>query len=259
VCLWPISNRFVYIIVGGWRFNWPISNIKLLIGNSIPGVLALVWARCEGKQQLGAMLSSLFAWRTKTRWYTAAILLPSALFVTSACIVLILFSEKPIVPSILVLLNSLVALPFGPLWEEIAWRAFSLRRLQNHYSHLLSASIIGVYWAIWHIPLWLVALNYLTPTLLLIMSVNLVSWSVIFAFVYDRSGQSLPVTILLHSTILTVQNLVFAAVLRGTIYIIPVAAALSLCVAAILAKKIGDDQFASPNPNASLRRDNLGS
>src|SRR5450755_3285177 len=129
------------------------------------------------------------------------------------------------------LLGCLMALPFAPVWEEIAWRAFALRRLQCRYSHLSSALIIGVYWALWHVPLWLLTLSYLTPTLLLIICVNLISWSVIFSFLYDRSGQSLPVTILLHSTILTVQNLVFFAVMRGTIYIIPIAAGLSTCVA----------------------------
>lgn len=134
------------------------------------------------------------------------------------------------------LINSLVALPFGPVWEEIAWRAFALRKLQGRYSRLASALIIGVYWAVWHVPLWLVTLKYLTITLLLIICVNLIAWSVIFAFLYDRTGQSLSVTILLHATLLTVQNLVAGAISYGTIrIIIPTTAALSVCLAVIVA------------------------
>lgn len=248
VWLWPISNRFFYISFEGWRTNFPLRDQKLLIGNIVPGLLALVWARCEGKQQLGALLSSLFAWRTKLRWYVLAIALPCGVFLTSMCVVLMLFSEKPSQPHVLVLVNSLFSLPFGPLWEEIAWRAFALRKLQCHYSRLAPALIIGVYWALWHIPLWWLTLKYLTPTLWLIICVNVVSLSVIFAFFYNQSGQSLPVVILLHSAINTVQILVFAAVSHGTIYIIPIAAALSLCLAAILARKLAGDQAVSPIP-----------
>ncbi|MGP0021259.1 MAG: lysostaphin resistance A-like protein [Candidatus Sulfotelmatobacter sp.] len=153
-------------------------------------------------------------------------------------VVLMLFSENPRRPPTSILVGCLLALPFAPVWEEIAWRAFALRRLQRRYSRLLSALILGVYWALWHVPLWLLTLNYLTPILLLIICANLISWSVIFSYLYDRSGQSLPVTILLHSTILTVQNLVFFAVMRGTVFIIPIAAALSVCLAIILAGRL---------------------
>jgi membrane protease YdiL (CAAX protease family) len=109
--------------------------------------------------------------------------------------------------------------------------------LQWRYSRLVSALIIGMYWAVWHIPAWLLTLNYLTITLLLIACINLICWSVIFAFLYERSGQSLPVTILLHATYLTVQNLAFATVSYGNIQLIPISAALSACLAAIVATR----------------------
>jgi len=147
------------------------------------------------------------------------------------------FPARLSLPGILVFVNSLVALPFGPVWEEIAWRAFALRKLQCRYSRLVSALIIGAYWAVWHIPLWLLTLNYLTIRLLLIICINLVCWSVIFAFLYDRSGQSLPVTILLHATYLTVQNLAAATVSYGSIHIIPIAATLSACLAIVIANE----------------------
>jgi uncharacterized protein len=256
VWLWPISNWIFQIRLAGWRFNFPVTNLKLLIGNILPGLLALIWAGWEGKPELGAILSSLFAWRTKLKWYVLAIALPSGVFLTSMFAVLMLFSEKPRRPHLLVLVNSIWPLPFGPLWEEIAWRAFALRRLQCRYSCLVSALIIGVYWGLWHVPLWVLTATYHTAPFLLIYCVNLIGWSVIFAFFYDRSGQSLPVTILLHSVILPVQNLVFAAVSHGTVYLGPIAAALSLCVAAILARKLGSDRFVSAQPKWEPPQDN---
>jgi membrane protease YdiL (CAAX protease family) len=237
VWLWPTQQRSVYLFLLGWRVDWPFANLKLVIGNCLPGILALIFSLIQGKQQLGEMLSSLVAWRAQLRWYILSIALPCGVFVASLGVVLILFLTKISRPSITVLLTSLLTLPFGPVWEEIAWRAFALRKLQRRYSRPVSALVLGVYWAVWHIPLWLMTLHYLTTTLLLIMCLNLISWSVIFAFLYDRSAQSLPVVILLHATYVAVQNQVFATVSYGNIQLIPVSAALSVCLAAALARR----------------------
>lgn len=68
------------------------------------------------------------------------------------------------------------------------------------------------------------------------MGVNLVAWSVIFGFLYNRSAQSLPVVILLHGTYMAVQNQVFAT--YGNIHLVPISATLSVCLAAILARRL---------------------
>jgi membrane protease YdiL (CAAX protease family) len=237
VWLLPKSHQGFYVSIQGWRVTWPLDNLRLMIGNCLPGLLALIWASVEGKHQLRDVLSSLVSWRVQPKWYVLAIAFPCGLFVVSSCLVITFYDTKLSWPSALAILNSLVAIPFGPLWEELAWRAFALRKLQCRYSRLLSALIIGVYWAVWHIPLWVVTLNYLTSALLLIICINLVCWSVIFSFLYERSGQSLPVVIVLHATYLTVQNLAFASVSSGTLHVIPIAAALSVCLAVIVANE----------------------
>src|SRR2546426_12026158 len=45
----------------------------------------------------------------------------------------------------------------------------------------------------------LVAQNFRNPQLL-VATLNLTAWSVVFAFLYERSGWSLPVVILLHAS-----------------------------------------------------------
>jgi membrane protease YdiL (CAAX protease family) len=248
VWLWPIDHRLALITkVHGWRSTWPLYNAKLIVGNALPGLLALVWAAVQGKQELRDLLSSLFAWRTKFRWYALAMALPSLVFVLSACAVLALFPGKPGRLSALALVNTLLALPTGPVSEEMAWRAFALRKLQRRYSRLSSALIIGVYWSVWHVPMWLLTVKLLTLVQLLIVCLNLVCWSVIFAFLYDRSGQSLPVTILLHLTYMVVSNQTACVLGMGTIIEIRIAAAISLCLALFFAKRLDPD-----NPTQSL-------
>ena len=203
----------------------------------MPGLLALVWTAVRGKQELRELLSSLFYWRTKFRWYALSMALPSLVFVLSACAVLALFPGKPGRLSALALVNTLLALPTGAVPEEIAWRGFALRKLQQRYSPLSSALIIGVYWAVWHVPGWLLQLKFLTAMQLVIIFGNLVCWSVIFAYLYERSGQSLPVTILLHITYMVVSNQVACVLQLRTTIMIRIAAAISVCLALFFAKR----------------------
>lgn len=241
VWLWPIDHRLALIIkFHGWRVAWPLYIQKLVIGNALPGLLALAWAAMQGRQQLRALLSSLFAWKTKFRWYALAIALPSFVFVLSACVVLLLFPGKTGRLSALVLINTLLVLP-NAISEEIAWRAFALRKLERRYSRLSSALIIGVYWSVWHVPMWLQTLKLLTATQLVIIFVNLICWSIIFVFLYELSGQSLPVTIFLHITYMVVSNQTATVLGLRTITEIRFAAAISVCLALFFAKRLAVD------------------
>jgi CAAX protease family protein len=44
----------------------------------------------------------------------------------------------------------------GPLFEEIGWRGFALARIEASHGPLLASVILGVQWALWHLPEFLV-------------------------------------------------------------------------------------------------------
>lgn len=216
--------------------------VKLVIGNCLPGILAVVWTLSEGKDQFRGMLSTLTRWRTSLKWYVLAVALPCGVSLVALDVVLLYFPKAHSLPPVIDFFKVLLmTLPFGPLWEELAWRAFALRKLESRYSRLVSALLLGAYWAVWHIPLWLVQITR-SPvskfSFLLISMITLIAWSVIFSYLYHRSLESLPVVILLHATYgaATTQAALVAPELD--MYVIYASAALSVCLAAALARAL---------------------
>jgi hypothetical protein len=76
----------------------------------------------------------------------------------------------------------------------------------------------------------------LVPPVLLISCVNVFALSVILAFLFDRSAQSLPVVILFHTIANAVQNQVAAVVPDRYIHMIAIPAVLFVCLAIGLAE-----------------------
>ncbi len=236
VWLWPLRRQgWLALSVFGWDVKIPFLLMKLVIGNCLPGILAVIWVLFEGKDQFRRMLSTLTKWRTSLKWYILAVALPCGVSLVALDAVLFYFPTDHFFPPAIEFFKSLLmTLPFGPLFEELAWRAFALRKLESRYSPLVSALLLGVYWAVWHIPLWLVQLNRFPvdkASYLLTGSVTLLGWSVILAYLYHRSSESLPVVILLHATYGAATTQAALVVPHLSMYVIYASAFLVVCLA----------------------------
>jgi CAAX protease family protein len=85
----------------------------------------------------------------------------------------------------------------GPLFEEFGWRGFLQARLQQTLAPWMAAGCVGVLWAAWHLPLFLVDGWNSGPVLAFFGTC--VGLSVVFAFCFNASGQSIVVAILMHA------------------------------------------------------------
>jgi hypothetical protein len=54
----------------------------------------------------------------------------------------------------LILPGLLMALPFGPLGEELGWRGYLQPRLMERSSPVATSLVIGTVWTFWHTPLY---------------------------------------------------------------------------------------------------------
>ena len=101
------------------------------------------------------------------------------------------------------LLFCLFILIFGPVPEEITWRGFVLDKLQIKYPWLVANLLLGLYWMVWHLPLFWIpgsyqnSLGILTPPFWLFFAV-LVPQTIVIGWVYNHTKRSTLSAIIIH-------------------------------------------------------------
>ena len=82
--------------------------------------------------------------------------------------------------------------------EELGWRGWLLPALLKHSARLRAALIVGGVWTVWHMPL---LLSSVTTTAMFI--VGTVGLSVLFTWLWARTGERLFVVVAGHATVNT--------------------------------------------------------
>ncbi|SDF55770.1 hypothetical protein SAMN04488067_105188 [Halorubrum xinjiangense] len=92
---------------------------------------------------------------TRLRWYLIALATP--LLLTDGSRVLAWIAGAPVTAAEITVLEFLsqfaVTLVVAGALEEFGWRGFAQPRLQERWSALTAALLIGLVWALWHFPL----------------------------------------------------------------------------------------------------------
>jgi uncharacterized protein len=86
----------------------------------------------------------------------------------------------------------LFAIFSGPVGEEIGWRGFALPQLLMRFSALNASLILGVVWAVWHLPLILVD-DFTTYGALMPVFA-----AIVFTWVFQNASGSALLAILMH-------------------------------------------------------------
>ncbi len=94
----------------------------------------------------------------------------------------------------------IVATVGGGLDEEIGWRGVAQPLLQAHLSPVPANLLLGLVWAAWHLPLWLDPASAQAAYPFAIYAVVIVGHSLVTGYLYNASGGSLLIAVLVHST-----------------------------------------------------------
>ncbi len=139
----------------------PFERFMVLVGLGAlgPTFAAIVASRIEARgEAMRALFGQLRAWRVHPGWYLVALALPGTIFVGGMA-VYALFGGSDAGPWFYPPNNDqrIAAMIFFSVGEEIGWRGFALPRLQERYGALPASLILGIAWALWHIPMFLLA------------------------------------------------------------------------------------------------------
>lgn len=177
----------------------------LIVGSWTPNIAAFIVLGLVLRERGGIrrLLGGWAKWRVGIRWYGAALsplliaLLTAGVFRAMGRIPI-----EPMQPVGLQLLSSLLlSIVTGAMGEELGWRGFLLARLQQRFNALTSSLIVGLIWALWHLPLWSLpglgwdAIPYWAFALIAVSS------SVLFTFILNNAAGSLLLASITHLSI----------------------------------------------------------
>ncbi|PRX46919.1 CAAX prenyl protease-like protein [Prauserella shujinwangii] len=157
-----------------------------------------------GRAGLRRWLGRVTRWKVNWRWYVGVLGgVPLALAVTS-----LPFAGGWSVPAASVLIAYLVGLAFQlvttGLAEEPGWRDFALPYLQPKYGPLRGTLILGPLWGVWHLPLFFTEWGgwpHFSVVEVLEFCAAATAISVVMTWVFNRTGESLPLAALLHISV----------------------------------------------------------
>ena len=144
-------------------------------------------------------------WRVHPFWYCVVLLLPPACLVTAICAHQWVEGNPVTVPSLgspaTLFPHLVLTLLFGgPLGEEPGWRGFVLPRLRANLHPIPASLIVGVIWAVWHLPLWWIT-DVPAPFWLYVVGVLPLTY--LFTWVWEHTEGSVLLALLFHASLNT--------------------------------------------------------
>ena len=153
------------------------------------------------------MLGRLVLWRVGLRWYLFSLLGVPLIMVVGT---MIYSGELPNLgalggPSYLLSYLGLyvfVMVLGGPLFEEIGWRGFALPRMEPLQGPIVASVILGVLWALWHLP------EFLVPSWaassggglvgITLFTLTAITFTIVITWVFNNTRASVLLAILVH-------------------------------------------------------------
>lgn len=228
--VWPLFQFFLLAFALMWVCFFTVALVPIptgtvlgqslvLLGAFAPSLAALlVTARTEGRRGVGTLLRGVIKWRVAARWYLFAVSYTVIVKLTVAVLHRVTLGVWPhfdAEPHYIIPFAILFSTPFQA-GEEIGWRGYALPRLAERFGLSRASVLVGVIWGCWHLPQFFIreADTYQQSFWVFVLGVT--ALSVVLAWLWDRSGGSLLLTMLLHAAWNNSKDIVPSGVASGT-------------------------------------------
>ena len=156
----------------------------------------LVWHH-YGLKGLGSIFQRLTLWRAPMTWWLFLILGIPVFFYAGAFIKGTINDPLPFSPWYQVLPALGLALFLGPI-EEFGWRGLALPLLQRKFAPFWASLILGLIWAAWHIPAFLMSGTPQSSWAFVPFFAGVVAISVVITPLFNASRGSLLIAVIYH-------------------------------------------------------------
>ncbi len=175
-----------------------LTNPLTILAMYAPGIagIFLVW-RCCGLKGLGSFLRRLTLWRAPLPWWLFLFLGIPAVVYTAAALKGSISDLFPFSPWYTALPALVTALFLGPI-EEFGWRGVALPLLQRKFAPFWAGLILGIIWALWHIPAFMISGMPQAAWSAGPYFLGIIAISVILTPLFNTSRGSLLIAVLYH-------------------------------------------------------------
>jgi membrane protease YdiL (CAAX protease family) len=204
-----LAFAFTWIFWGlaalGARDVFPTLPGLVVIGTFGPLVAAVVvTAQESGRAGLRTLLGRIVRWRVAPIWYGVVVLGPLLVQLGAIALHVTLGGQMPDFGALIgalpvLLVTAVYMLIFVALGEEVGWRGYALPALQARYSALLSSLILGVLWALWHLPLFFNPDTLYGNLPFVLFLAYLVPFTILISWIFNSTEGSVLLVMLLHA------------------------------------------------------------
>jgi membrane protease YdiL (CAAX protease family) len=159
----------------------------------------VVEAATAGRSGVTQLLKRLLIWRVGLAWYVVVLGLPPLLALVATGLAVALGAEAALQPPTWGVADLvLFVLVVG---EEIGWRGYALPRLLARTSPLVASVVLGLLWAGWHLPAYVLPGTPQFGSPFGPFLVWVVAQAVLFTWVFNHTRGSLLLATLFHGSI----------------------------------------------------------
>ena len=190
-----------------------------LLGVFAPALVALALTmRAEGRDGVWRLLARIGRWDVGARYYVFAVGYLMATKLTAAVILRAttgawpIFGETPLP----LMLGAILFSMWAQAGEEIGWRGYALPRLSSRMGLGGASLVLGIIWAVWHLPLFYLTGSGSDGQSFPIYLLHVTALSVAMAWLYWKTGGSLLLVMIMHASVNNTTGIVPTAVPGAT-------------------------------------------
>jgi membrane protease YdiL (CAAX protease family) len=258
------KHPLVYFFLLTFAITWGLAGLYFMLPNLFtslfgpisahnPIFILAVWAPTISgfilsavttrKSGVVGLLKRFVPARVGIGWYLLVTL------VVPAAGILISVITRKVMPLQTMSVTSLLSFLFinlitGPLGEEFGWRGFALPRLLVRHKAVLAGLILGLIWALWHLPSFLISGTPQSNLQLPYFILAALALSVIITWVLIHAKQSIFLSFLFHYMV----NFTLSVISGALMQISLVLTAFAIFIVALSGWDLGKPKIAIDSP-----------